>query len=48
MLGPVAGLACVTLFIGVAPEPLLSYATAAAAQLADRDAYALAVLGGRP
>jgi multicomponent Na+:H+ antiporter subunit D len=48
MLGPIACLACVTVFIGMAPEPLLAYATAAAAQLADRDAYALAVLGGRP
>jgi multicomponent Na+:H+ antiporter subunit D len=48
MLGPVAALAGITLAIGVAPEPLLSYANAAAAQLADRDAYALAVLGGLP
>jgi multicomponent Na+:H+ antiporter subunit D len=48
LLGPVAALALVTLTIGLWAEPFAAYALAAGEQLADRDAYIAAVLGGRP
>jgi multicomponent Na+:H+ antiporter subunit D len=45
LLGPVAGLALLTVAIGLFPAPLLAFALAAAAQLLDPAAYVLAVLG---
>ncbi len=48
LLGPVAALGLVTLSIGLWAEPLIAYALAAGEQLAGRDAYIAAVLGGRP
>ncbi len=48
LLGPVAALAVVTLTIGLWAEPFAAYALAAGEQLAGREAYLAAVLGGRP
>jgi multicomponent Na+:H+ antiporter subunit D len=48
LLGPVAALALVTLSIGLWAEPFIAYALAAGEQLAGREAYIAAVLGGRP
>jgi multicomponent Na+:H+ antiporter subunit D len=48
LLGPVAALALLTLTIGLWAEPFAAYALAAGEQLAGRDAYIAAVLGGRP
>ena len=45
MLGPIAGLAALTVVIGLFPEPFLRLATNAAAELLDPTAYLTAVLG---
>ncbi|MBN2906293.1 MAG: Na+/H+ antiporter subunit D [Rhodobacteraceae bacterium] len=47
LLAPVAVLAAVTIAIGLAPEPFVQFAEAAAAQILDPSAYVTAVLGGR-
>ncbi|MGX9355746.1 Na+/H+ antiporter subunit D [Roseobacteraceae bacterium S113] len=44
---PIAGLAALTVFIGVYPEPFVVFAERAAAQLLDPSAYITAVLGER-
>ena len=44
-LAPVAGLAALTLLIGLVPQPFLAFSEAAAAQLLDPRAYVEAVLG---
>ncbi len=43
---PIAGLATLTVIIGVFPEPFVAFAERAAAQLLSPDAYVAAVLGG--
>ncbi|MGR3503465.1 Na+/H+ antiporter subunit D [Pseudaestuariivita sp.] len=48
LLGPIAALAVLTLIIGFFPEPFVTFATDAAAQLLDPEAYATAVLGAAP
>ncbi|WP_212523833.1 Na+/H+ antiporter subunit D [Actibacterium sp. MT2.3-13A] len=48
LLLPVAGLAGLTVLIGLMPQPLLALAEAAAAQLLDPTPYVAAVLGGAP
>ena len=48
MMLPIAGLAGLTLVIGLWPGPLLSLAMGAAEQLLDRSQYVGAVLGARP
>jgi multicomponent Na+:H+ antiporter subunit D len=48
LLMPVAGLGLVTLSIGLWVEPFAAFALAAGEQLASREAYIAAVLGGRP
>lgn len=45
---PIAGLALVTVALGLAGQPLFALADRAAAQLLDPAAYIAAVLGGRP
>lgn len=44
-LAPIAGLAALTLVIGLFPQPFVSFAEAAAADLLDPSAYLAAVLG---
>jgi multicomponent Na+:H+ antiporter subunit D len=46
LLGPVAGLALITVAIGLWPAPLFDFARAAAEELLDPAAYVAAVLGG--
>ncbi len=46
LLGPVLGLAALTVTIGLAPEPFLAFAERAAVQLLDPTIYVRAVLGG--
>ena len=46
LLAPVAALAALTVAIGLAPEPFVAFAEAAAAQLLDPAGYADGVLGG--
>lgn len=48
LLAPVAALGLVTLTIGLWAEPFAAFALAAGEQLAGREAYIAAVLGGRP
>ncbi|MCU0671144.1 MAG: Na+/H+ antiporter subunit D, partial [Myxococcota bacterium] len=48
LLGPIAGLAAITLAIGLWPAPLFDYAEVAARELADPRAYVAAVLGSHP
>jgi multicomponent Na+:H+ antiporter subunit D len=48
MLIPIAGLAVLTVMIGVMPEPFVQFAEASAAQLLDPTAYIIAVLGEQP
>ncbi len=48
LLMPVVGLGLVTLSIGLWVEPFAAFALAAGEQLASREAYIAAVLGGRP
>ena len=48
MLIPIAGLAVLTVIIGVMPEPFVQFAEASAAQLLDPTAYITAVLGEQP
>jgi predicted cobalt transporter CbtA len=48
LLLPTAGLAVLTVSIGIGAEPLLRGANEAAAQLTDRQAYLHAVLGVAP
>jgi multicomponent Na+:H+ antiporter subunit D len=48
LLLPIVGLAALTVLIGVVPQPLLSLAEGAAAQLLDPSDYIATVLGGRP
>ena len=45
LLWPVAGLAAMTVMIGLMPEPFVAFAERAAAQLLDPQAYITAVLG---
>ena len=45
---PIAGLAALTIFIGLNPEPFVQFAEAAAAQLLDPSQYIETVLGERP
>ena len=45
LLVPVAGLAVITVIIGVFPQPFIAFAEASAAQLLDPSAYITAVLG---
>ncbi len=45
LLLPVAGLAAITVVIGMAPEPFVAFAEATAEQLLDPSAYVSAVLG---
>ncbi len=46
LLGPVLGLAALTVMIGLAPEPFLAFAERAADQLLNPSIYVQAVLGG--
>lgn len=48
MAAPAAGLALVTLLIGLQPQPLLEYATRAASELLDPSIYVRSVLGTPP
>ncbi|MFO6465847.1 Na+/H+ antiporter subunit D [Jannaschia sp. KMU-145] len=48
LLLPIAGLAAMTVFIGLYPEPFVEVATRAAGELLDPSAYITAVLGERP
>jgi multicomponent Na+:H+ antiporter subunit D len=48
LLGPIAGLALVTVAIGLGAEPVFAMAERAAGQLLDPQGYINAVLGGRP
>ena len=48
LLTPIAGLAILTVIIGVMPEPFVQFAQASAAQLLDPTAYITAVLGKLP
>ena len=48
LLTPIAGLAILTVIIGVFPEPFVVFAERAAAQLLDPSAYVQAVMGGTP
>lgn len=48
LAGPIALLAAVTVALGAFAGPVFDFATRAAAQLLDRDAYIRAVLGGSP
>lgn len=48
LLGPVAGLAAITLAIGIWPGPLFDFAAAAARELRDPAGYVAAVMGARP
>jgi multicomponent Na+:H+ antiporter subunit D len=48
LLTPIAGLGLVTLTIGLWAEPFIAFALRAGEQLAGREAYIAAVLGGRP
>jgi len=48
LLTPIAALGLVTMTIGLWAEPFAAFALAAGEQLAGRDAYIAAVLGGRP
>ncbi|WP_226779618.1 Na+/H+ antiporter subunit D [Oceaniglobus trochenteri] len=48
LLTPIAGLAALTVTIGLFPEPFVQFAEATAAQLLDPSSYVTAVLGERP
>ncbi|MGJ8602609.1 MAG: Na+/H+ antiporter subunit D [Marivita sp.] len=48
LLIPIAGLAALTVMIGVMPEPFVQFAQDSAAQLLDPSAYIAAVLGEQP
>ena len=48
MLTPMAVLAAMTVLIGVMPEPFVTFATTAAQQLLEPEAYIRTVLGARP
>ncbi|MEM6376560.1 MAG: proton-conducting transporter membrane subunit, partial [Pseudomonadota bacterium] len=48
LLWPVAGLAVMTIAIGLSPEPFVAFAQQSAAQLLDPQAYIAAVLGTSP
>ncbi len=48
LLGPIAGLALITIAIGLGAEPVFAAASRAAEQLLDPQGYIQAVLGGRP
>ena len=48
LLTPIAGLATLTVIIGLYPEPFVQFAERTATQLLDPSAYVAAVLGGRP
>ncbi len=48
MMVPIAGLAALTVFIGVMPDPFVEFARASAEQLLDPSAYIAAVLGDQP
>ncbi|MEO1328797.1 MAG: Na+/H+ antiporter subunit D, partial [Pseudomonadota bacterium] len=48
LLSPIAALACLTIAIGLAPEPFVQFAETAAAQLLDPTAYVAAVLERAP
>ncbi len=48
MLVPIAGLAMLTVIIGVMPDPFVRFAEASATQLLDPTAYVTAVLGEQP
>ena len=45
---PIAGLATLTIIIGLNPEPFVQFAERSAAQLLNPEAYVRAVLGGTP
>jgi len=48
IMAPIAGLALITIAIGLYAEPLVAFSTAVAEQLLSPTAYIDAVLGGTP